>query len=55
MGYVMAQVLTEKLHEAEQLLEEVRSWTEEEIEALPQFYRERAKEYRRMLTQPGEE
>lgn len=50
----MGRELTEQLHEAEQLLQKVASWTEEEIEELPLFYKRKANEYRR-LTQPGEE
>ena len=50
----MSRVLPRDLHEAEQLLEELRSWTEEEVEELPKFYREKAREYRR-LTNIGEE
>ena len=50
----MRRVLSERLVEAEELLEEVESWNEEEIEALPKFYREKAREYRG-LTNSGEE
>ena len=50
----MSRVLPRDLHEAEQLLEELRSWTEEEVEELPKFYRVKAREYRR-LTNTGEE
>lgn len=32
--------------EAEELLEELESWSKEEIEELPKLYRERAREYR---------
>ena len=49
----MSRVLPRDLHEAEQLLEELRSWTEEEVEELPKFYSEKAREYRR-LTNTGE-
>lgn len=51
--HMMSRVLPHDLHEAEQLLRELRSWTEEEVEELPKFYREKAKEYRR-LTNSGE-
>lgn len=52
----MTRVLPKEMLEAEELLEEVRSWSEEEIEQLPQFYREKAREFRcRDLPQPGEE
>ena len=50
----MSRVLPRDLHEAEQLLQELRSWTDEEIEELPKFYSEKAREYRR-LTNTGEE
>ena len=50
----MSRVLPRDLHEAEQLLQELHSWTDEEIEELPKFYREKAREYRR-LTNIGEE
>ena len=36
-----------ELDEAEKLLTEVESWTEKEVEELPKFYRDKAKEYRR--------
>jgi hypothetical protein len=42
------------LREAEKLLDRVESWSEEEIEELPLFYREKAREYRGLL-QRGEE
>ena len=42
------------LVEAEQLLSELGSWTEEEIEQLPRLYRLKAKKYRR-LTKTGQE
>lgn len=44
----MARVLSERLLEAEELLGEVASWSEEEVERLPKFYREKAREYRRL-------
>jgi len=47
----MARVGPRELFEAEELLEEVASWSEEEIEALPRFYREKAWEYRRLANQ----
>jgi hypothetical protein len=50
----MARVLSRTLYEAEELLEEVESWSEEEVKQLPQFYREKAKEYRQ-LANSGEE
>jgi hypothetical protein len=39
-------VLSKKLAEAEDLISEVNSWSNEEVEELPKFYREKAKEYR---------
>ncbi len=50
----MRRVLSERLAEAENLLQEVDSWSEEEIEELPKFYREKAREYQGLLQQ-GEE
>ena len=46
--------LYEKLSEAQQLLNEINSWSEAEIEELPLFYREKAREYQGLL-QRGEE
>lgn len=43
----MARIGPRELFEAEELLDEVQSWSEEEVEQLPQFYREKAREYRR--------
>jgi hypothetical protein len=42
------------LREAEKLLDKVESWSTEEIEELPLFYREKAREYQG-LVQRGEE
>lgn len=42
------QMRSRDLHEAEQLLEAVQSWTEDEVEELPRFYREKAREYRQL-------
>jgi hypothetical protein len=50
----MRRVLTERLNEAEQLLRELESWSEEEIEELPRFYSEKAKELRN-LRKDGDE
>lgn len=44
----MARIGSKRLYEAEELLEEVLSWSEEEIDSLPKFYREVAKRYRRL-------
>jgi len=37
----------------EELLEELESWSEEEVEALPKLYREKAREFRG-LTNSGD-
>lgn len=50
----MARIAPREVFEAEELLREVRSWSEEEIEALPRFYREKAREFRQ-LAKHGEE
>jgi hypothetical protein len=42
----MARIRSKDLAEAEELVAEVCSWTDAEIDALPRFYREKAKEYR---------
>jgi hypothetical protein len=47
-------VLSARIMEAEELLEEVESWSEEEIEKLPDLYRRKAREFRG-LVQSGEE
>lgn len=49
----MARIGSRELFEAEELLEEVLSWSDDEVAALPKFYREKAEEYRR-LPNPGE-
>ena len=45
---VVSQALIEKMAEAEDLLEEVSSWSEEEVRELSKLYREKAREYRRL-------
>lgn len=45
----MARVGSKRLYEAEELLAEVLSWSEEEVEMLPKFYREKARAYRRLV------
>ena len=47
-------ILLRELYEAEELLAEVQSWSEEDIEELPKFYREKAREYQQ-LTKSGEQ
>ena len=44
----MNDVAYSEILEAEELLEAVDSWSEEEIEELPKLYREKAREYRRL-------
>lgn len=44
----MARVQTREMYEAEELLAEIGSWSDEEIAALPRFYREKAQKYRRL-------
>ena len=46
-------MLSRDLATAEELLEEVKSWSGEEVEELPKLYREKAREYREQ--NPGEE
>jgi hypothetical protein len=45
----MARIRSDELLEAEELLEEVASWSEDEIEQLPLLYHEKAREYRRLV------
>lgn len=44
----MGTVRSGHLYEAEELLEQVLTWSEEEIENLPKLYREKAEQYRRL-------
>ena len=44
----MRNVSVEQINEAENLLEEIESWSEEEVEELPKLYREKAREFRRL-------
>lgn len=46
IGYVMARIQSRDLYEAEELLAEVASWSENRIKRLPPFYQEKAREYR---------
>lgn len=50
----MSSSLFGRLAEAQELLKEVKSWSEDEIEELPKFYREKARRFRQ-LAQMGEE
>jgi len=45
--------VSSEVFEAEKLLEEVESWSDEEIEELPKFYREKAREFK-SLSNSGE-
>ena len=49
----MGRIAASEVFEAEELLHEVSSWSDEEIEELPKFYREKAREFR-ILTNSGE-
>lgn len=40
-----------ELAEADQLLSEVASWSDEELQALSKFYREHARRYQELLKQ----
>ena len=37
------------IFEAEELLREISSWTDEDLEILPKLYREKAREYQTLL------
>lgn len=50
----MTRIRSRDLYEAEALLEEVAAWSEDEIDQLPLLYREKAREYRRLVN-GGEE
>lgn len=49
----MSRVESSEVFEAENLLKKIDSWSDEEIEELPKFYREKAREFRG-LTNSGE-
>jgi hypothetical protein len=44
----MDDTLSAALAEAEELLEEVCSWSESELDELPKLYQEKAREFRRL-------
>ena len=44
----MAHIRSRELYEAEELLEDVAAWSDEDLEALPRLYREKAREYQRL-------
>jgi len=50
----MSRIAPSEVFEAEELLREVESWSEEEVESLPKLYRKKAREYQ-SLTQDGQE
>lgn len=50
----MGRIASSEVFEAEELLKEVESWSEEEIRELPELYQRKAREYRR-LTQQGDQ
>jgi len=52
--YFMGRVASSEVFEAEELLDKVESWSEEEIEELPKLYRGKAREFRRLRNR-GEE
>jgi hypothetical protein len=50
----MDSISSREVFEAEELLEKVESWSEEEIKELPELYRRKAREFRRLVNS-GEE
>jgi hypothetical protein len=44
----MTRVRSKELYEAEELLEEIASWSNEEVASLPVLYREKVRRYRRL-------
>jgi len=51
--FTMSRLLPKDLEEAQDLLKQVQSWSDEEVDHLPKFYREKAERYRE-LTNRGE-
>lgn len=45
----MGRIQSKELYEAKELLADLSSWSDEEIEALPRFYQEKAREYQRLV------
>lgn len=45
----MGRIGSGDLYEAEQLLATVAAWSDEDIKALPKFYREKAEAYRQLV------
>jgi hypothetical protein len=50
----MNRVRTTDLVEAEELLSELSTWSEDEIAALPKLYREKARAYRKLANRAEE-
>lgn len=50
----MSRIVSSEVFEAEKLLEEIESWSDDEIEELPKFYRQKAREFQRVLTNSGQ-
>jgi hypothetical protein len=44
----MGRIAASQVFEAEELLEEIRSWSEEEVEKLPKLYRQKAREFQEL-------
>lgn len=42
----MTRIRSHDLYEAEELLAEIASWSDERVERLPKLYQEKAREYR---------
>jgi hypothetical protein len=53
-SHIVGKIRSKQYFEAEQLLEEISSWSEDEVEGLPRLYREKAREFRR-LANTGQE
>jgi hypothetical protein len=50
----MNRIRASKYREAEKLLDEIASWSEEELDGLPKLYREKAREFRRLTNSTQE-
>lgn len=49
----MSRIRPKDVVEAENLLAEVASWTEQDLNSLPPLYREKAREYRKLVPPQG--
>ena len=49
----MSRIASGEVFEAEELLDEVESWSDEEIEELPKLYQRKAREFRLLRSQKG--